>query len=64
MASPAATETFAPGVVFDPDEKQLVFHYLIGKLSGNTGEAGFSYIREIDLYQHQPSQIPSELLQN
>lgn len=51
---------FEHGFVFDSDERQLVFHFLLGKVSGNTDEPGFSYIREIDLYEHQPSQLPGE----
>lgn len=54
----AAQEMFPAGVVFDPDDEELVFYYLMGKeVYGFSDEGGFRFIRVIKLYDCKPSML-------
>ncbi|KAJ4709501.1 NAC domain-containing protein [Melia azedarach] len=49
---------FPAGVVFDPDDEELVFYYLMGKeVYGFSDEGGFRFIRVIKLYDCKPSML-------
>lgn len=53
-------ETLPPGVIFEPNDQQLVFSYLMKKVSGHNHAEGFHFIRDIDIYQHEPSELSSK----
>ncbi|KAJ4709497.1 NAC domain-containing protein [Melia azedarach] len=50
-------EKVAVGIKFNPNDEVLASHYLVGKLSGSTEGPIFSLIKEVDVYQHDPSDL-------
>ncbi|XP_059636647.1 NAC domain-containing protein 72-like [Cornus florida] len=52
-----ASFSLPPGCRFYPSEDQLVCYYLTSK-NTDDGRFGFDYIREIDLYGHDPFDLP------
>ena len=47
-------ETLPPGVIFEPNDQELVFSYLMKKVSNDTDAEGFHFIRDIDINEHEP----------
>ncbi|KAJ4708948.1 NAC domain protein [Melia azedarach] len=47
----------AVGIRFNPNDQVLASHYLAGKASGSTDSPIFSLIKEVDVYQHDPSDL-------
>ncbi|KAJ4709511.1 NAC domain containing protein [Melia azedarach] len=57
MASSSKSNALPYCDEFKPDDKELVFHYLTGKMSGRTVGEGFRYIKDIDVYKYKPSKL-------
>ncbi|KAJ4709495.1 NAC domain containing protein [Melia azedarach] len=48
-----------PGMVFDPTDEELVSDFLIKKASSASQGERFDFIKYIELYQHEPSELRS-----
>ncbi|KAJ4709488.1 NAC domain containing protein [Melia azedarach] len=59
MASSSKSNAVPPCDVFQPDDEELVFCYLTGKMSGRTVGEGFRYVKDIDVYKYEPSKLSS-----
>ncbi|KAJ4709484.1 NAC domain-containing protein [Melia azedarach] len=49
----------AVGIRFNPNDEVLASHYVAGKSCGSTNGPIFSLIKEVDVYQHDPSDLSS-----
>lgn len=49
---------FPPGCRFYPSEEEILSYYLANKTANSNGDDGYNLIKELDLYDFEPQQLP------
>ncbi|KAJ4723263.1 NAC domain-containing protein [Melia azedarach] len=56
-ANDSGKGALAVGVRFNPTDELLAGYYLAGKVAGSTGGDVFQQIKDVDVYEHEPSKL-------
>ncbi|KAJ4708947.1 NAC domain-containing protein [Melia azedarach] len=56
-ANDSGKGALAVGVRFNPTDELLAGYYLAGKVAGSTGGDVFQHIKDVDVYEHEPSKL-------